>query len=789
MHETNQQPKFKSWFSEQNLSWSRGLLIALLVGTAFAFFHSSDAGYSIEHRFFSRLMFSARDALGYNPPTHPKLKVLVFDDLTVKAEEAGDLSPAQWASLIESISRHSPARIVFDKRFGGKIDNPGDRSALKSAIKNAGNVIIGGHAEPVRNDENLSTGLVDPSKYQIFAPIDFVTSLPSAANPRLANIVGPTKVLLDDIYRIGTTNNDDFGFYLPFYRVRGGGAILQLSLSAFEDVRFVGRDLQVNGTNVGLTRYQTLIPNYLPMRSVADKSHFMSIARYMKFGNESGLRIEKDDVVLVILNFFTSGTDFKDTPAGTLVGGLMIASVLNDGLHAKFVDPIDLHFVWIILIAFASVPLVILLSGLKMWSVFATISAGMMVIGVTLFLTKLQLLPLLWTLGPFATSFLICFLEKARVSEHKTRVLKISLSDKLSPFHLQKLTGQPPTVDSHAYQRDVSLMFIDVVGYSRYAEQENPESVFADLRSLISQLTLLIYEHNGSVNNSFGDGLLAVFGYYFDGKNSSENHADDALRCAIAIQKAMVLRNFEASQKNKAVHPLRIGINTGTVCVGDLAEDDRFNFTVIGHAVNYAKRLEEACEFYRVMFGTNTMVKLKQVDSNHRAISKRLVLIKHRDEPLEAFEFDPLVDDPELSLVVHKQYWKFAGVSQREDRISVPAGLNVSVQTNYGPGRLANFSREGLALDLKSYLANGMMVEFSLNSEDGKLGDSLSRANLHLLSGEVRWGSKLIDGYQHGIMLKNMTDAQKEYLFECITETVLSGSRGILRINKMDDAS
>jgi class 3 adenylate cyclase len=789
MTQSNQHPKFKSWFSEQNLSWQRGALIAALVGLSFALFHSTDAGYSLEHRFFTRFMFSVRDYLGHVPEIHPKLKVLLYDDLTVKAEEAGDLSPRQWASLISSISRNSPARMVFDKRFGGKIENPDDQAALKSAIKNAGNVIVGGHAEPYRNDDSQNTGIVDPSLYRVFAPREFVSSLASPVNPKLANVVGPTRALLDDIYRIGTTNNDELGFYAPFYRVRGGGAILQLSLSAFEDIRFVERDIQVNGAKIGLTRHQTMIPNYLPMRAVADKTHFMSIARYMKFGNESGLKIEKDDIVLVILNFFTSGTDFKDTPAGTLVGGLMIASVLNDGLNGKFVNSIDIHVVWIVLIALLALPVVVMVSGVKLWASFVFVTVSILIMSVTLFVSKLQLFPILWTLGPFTVSFLLCFFEKARVGEHKSRILKISLSDKLSPFHLQKLTGQPPTVDSHAYQREVSLMFIDVVGYSRYAEQENPESVFADLRSLISQLTLLIYEHNGSVNNSFGDGLLAVFGYYFDGKNSSENHADDALRCAIAIQKAMVLRNFEASQKNRAVHPLRIGINTGIVCVGDLAEDDRFNFTVIGHAVNYAKRLEEACEFYRVMFGTNTMAKLKQVDSNHRAISKRLVLIKHRDEPLEAFEFDPLVDDPELSLVVHKQYWKFAGLSQREGRIAVPPGMNVAVQTNYGPGILANFSREGLAFDLKSYLANGMMVEFSLTSEDGKLGDSLTRANLQILSGEVRWGSKLINGYQHGIMLKNMTDAQKEYLFECITETVLSGSRGILRINKMENAS
>jgi class 3 adenylate cyclase/CHASE2 domain-containing sensor protein len=789
MDKPKRQLKSSDWFGELSLSWTKAVTIAIIGCVAWFSFLVSRAGWSFEQHFVTRSLFSLRQWLEIYPDIDPRLKVLVYDDQALNRFEAEDLDPAQWANLIEAIQAANPGSIIFDKRFGGRIDQQSQLNRLNRAFQKTRNAVVAGIAvTPPSNSSSNSARYVDPT-LNLFAPSAFLRRLPPNNPPSIMKVLGPHDSLLNSISGVGHINNDSYGYYRPYYRLEGGGAILHLALQPFKDIQFRDGEIYASGHLIDIARNGTIIPNFLSTQQLVQSGQVESLANYLSKKESLSFQIKEGDYVLIVLKFYSNGTDFKDTPAGTLLGGFMIASMLNDVLTGKGIRHIDAGLWTIIAGCLFAVPVIVMLDGFALALALGALIASALTIWVYAFCWEHTILPILWSLGPFATTACIGVAEKLRVGARKNRILRMSLSDKLSPFHLQKLTGNPPNVDSHAYQREITLMFIDVVGYSKYAEQEDPEAVFANLRALIGQITLLIYEHNGSVNNTFGDGVLAIFGYHFDGKTSSSDHADDALRCAIAIQKAMVLRNFDASQNNRSVHPLRIGINTGLVCIGDLADDDRFNFTVIGHAVNYAKRLEEACEFYRIMFGTNTMSKLRHISANDRAISKRLVLIKHRDEPLEAFEYDPLVDDPELSSIVHKQYWRFAGLSQREDRISVPGDVSIQIQSNYGDGRLANFSRDGLAFNLKSYLANGMVVEFSMDSADGKLGEALTRANLQNLTGEVRWGTKLSNGYQHGIMLKNVTDAQKEYLFECISEMVLSSANPWLANSRLPGAS
>ncbi len=130
---------------------------------------------------------------------------------------------------------------------------------------------------------------------------------------------------------------------------------------------------------------------------------------------------------------------------------------------------------------------------------------------------------------------------------------------------------------------EVTLMFIDVKDFTGFAERTPAPEVVAAINRLFERIVPIIHKHGGRVDKFVGDGLLAVFG----APRRMPNHADEALAAALEI--AEVVSSGQAG-------PLEIGIglNSGTVVAGNIGGDRRYEFSVIGDAVNVAARVEAA---------------------------------------------------------------------------------------------------------------------------------------------------------------------------------------------------
>jgi adenylate cyclase len=129
--------------------------------------------------------------------------------------------------------------------------------------------------------------------------------------------------------------------------------------------------------------------------------------------------------------------------------------------------------------------------------------------------------------------------------------------------------------------RDVTVAFIDIRGFTAFAERASASEVFALLNEFYGVIVPVIERYGGHANAFQGDGLLAVFG----APSELEHHADEALTAAIEIARE-VRQHFGQDLQ------LGIGINSGPVVVGTLGGGGRATFTVIGDAVNTASRVE-----------------------------------------------------------------------------------------------------------------------------------------------------------------------------------------------------
>ena len=134
-----------------------------------------------------------------------------------------------------------------------------------------------------------------------------------------------------------------------------------------------------------------------------------------------------------------------------------------------------------------------------------------------------------------------------------------------------------------AREVDVTMMFVDIRGFTSFAERFDPREVVQTLNCLFELAVPVISERGGYVDKFVGDGLLAVFG----APAPCRDHADRAVEAAFAIAQ-------QASDWFKGDLEIGIGIDSGSVVAGNVGGGGRLDFTVIGDAVNTAARIEAA---------------------------------------------------------------------------------------------------------------------------------------------------------------------------------------------------
>lgn len=201
-------------------------------------------------------------------------------------------------------------------------------------------------------------------------------------------------------------------------------------------------------------------------------------------------------------------------------------------------------------------------------------------------------LKLLSAVGVFAA----VALEQTRLREKITREERIR--ERLEKYNSKAvvdkivqgaITGTQNAIgDMIADEREVSVIFADLCGFTTMSETLKPHEVAQVLNGVFGQLTDAIFEFDGTLDKFMGDALMAFFGAPLD----QPDHARRAVRTALAMKKR--LEDFNADIGSGQKVEMRIGINSGSVVAGDIGSSERKDYTVIGDTVNVASRLESS---------------------------------------------------------------------------------------------------------------------------------------------------------------------------------------------------
>ena len=205
------------------------------------------------------------------------------------------------------------------------------------------------------------------------------------------------------------------------------------------------------------------------------------------------------------------------------------------------------------------------------------------------------------------TSF-IQFLTQYKLKQQ----IKKQFEHYLAPGMVAKLQKNPELLRLGGERREMTFLFCDIRGFTPISEgyKDNPEGLVELINRFLTNQTDIILKHGGTIDKYMGDCIMAFWNAPLD----EEKHAEKAVQAALEMRAELEKLNKELESENIEICT-GIGINTGSCIVGNMGSSTRFDYSVIGDAVNLASRLEGQCKEYNtdLIISKNTM---QQTTSN-----------------------------------------------------------------------------------------------------------------------------------------------------------------------------
>lgn len=211
--------------------------------------------------------------------------------------------------------------------------------------------------------------------------------------------------------------------------------------------------------------------------------------------------------------------------------------------------------------------------------------------------------------------------------------IKNAFKQYLSPAVIEELIQHPENLKLGGERRMLSIFFSDLEGFTGISEGLEPEMLTALLNDYLSAMTDIIHEEGGTVDKYEGDAIIA----FWNAPLLQPDHARCCVRAAMRCQSRLSEMRPMFRERIGRDLKMRIGINSGPAIVGNMGSHNRFDYTMIGDAVNLAARLEGINK----QFGTYTMISqstMEQMDGAFPVRELSRVAVVGRKEPVVVYE-------------------------------------------------------------------------------------------------------------------------------------------------------
>ncbi len=221
--------------------------------------------------------------------------------------------------------------------------------------------------------------------------------------------------------------------------------------------------------------------------------------------------------------------------------------------------------------------------------------------------------------------------EEALELERKNRFIRETFGCFLTDDVVDTLLESPEGLKLGGEMREVTILMSDLRGFSSMSEGLGPDQVVHIINRYLEEMVNVILEFGGTIDEFIGDAILVIFGAPI----STEDHAEKAVACALAMQNAMSVVNAANLRDGLPTLEMGIGVNTGEVVVGNIGSPKRMKYGVVGSHVNLAARIESCTIGGQLLISETTF---KQVESTAKIREKMLITAKGFKETVNIYD-------------------------------------------------------------------------------------------------------------------------------------------------------
>ncbi len=212
----------------------------------------------------------------------------------------------------------------------------------------------------------------------------------------------------------------------------------------------------------------------------------------------------------------------------------------------------------------------------------------------------------------------------------RERNIRNNMERYISPNLIDQLTQTSGELKLDGEKRDISVLFADIKNFTKMSEQLKVEDVFSMLNKTFSEITQIIFRHDGTLDKFIGDAVMAFFG-------APVRHDDDAVRAVMTAVEIIetVKRMTEEYKSEYGVEvSFSIGINTGEAIVGNVGSLDRMEYTAIGDTVNLAARLQAKAGYNEIVINESVY---NAVKDRFKCEPLPSFFVKGKEQAIKAF--------------------------------------------------------------------------------------------------------------------------------------------------------
>jgi len=546
------------------------------------------------------------------------------------------LNRSHYAQVVRNLSAMNVSAQLYDWIFAAP-SNPVEDKKLIDAVSDAGNVYFGlafellkeGHFKDKDANRTKDNKYLYKTRWQVVVNGDpknfYVGTNPLITFFDLASVSKGLGYLSlnfdqDGVFRrapLLVRYEDAFYPSFPFriicdyLSVSPENIIIKPGKSiTLKDAQQPGKS-PVHDIVIPIDRYGNMIINFIGPWERMKHYNFVDVLRASEERVELEMWQEELSGKIIVLSEVTTGSsDVGPVPTDNNfpLSGLH-ANVVHTILTESFLRELSALEMLIIelLLIFTILGLSLCLSSVPFS--LSTIGVGIGYVGVAaLFFLYSHLIlhivrPLL-----MVTFALISILSYRFIVEEKEKAfLRRTFEAYFPPLIVKKLMATPQMIATRGEKKELTILFSDIKNFTSYSATMSPDHIQRLLNEYFEAMTEIVFKYEGTVDKYMGDGLMVFFG-------DPEPQPDHALRCVrAAIEMQKKVREIKTKWEEKGDMPIkiRIGINTGTVVVGNMGSQRRLSYTVLGADVNLAQRLESSAPVGGILISkrTNDLVK------------------------------------------------------------------------------------------------------------------------------------------------------------------------------------